>query len=45
MIKPTVIAQLIAVRMRASYGFMFKLLHTTSLGETPTVLVAILYGM
>ena len=45
MMSPIVIAHETAERMRASYGFMFRLLHTTSSGATFTLFVAIRYGM
>ena len=45
MMSPMVIAQLIAVRMRASYGFMLRLLQMTSSGATPTPCASMRYGM
>ena len=45
MMSPRVMPQLIAVRMRASYGFMLRLLQITSSGDTPTFCADIRYGI
>jgi hypothetical protein len=44
MIMPSVIAQEIAMRTRASYGFMFRFAQITSSGATPRCRSAIRYG-
>ena len=45
MMSPIVMAHEMAERMRASYGFMLRLLQITSSGATPTPAAWMRYGM